>query len=96
MLNGVNGPSSSPLIQRSHHANDGGAGNLGYFQQEKKKKKDEKEEEDTLELSAKKDDEELSEKKESKDSKLDSAGSKIKTFWFKIHGIFNEAAVKND
>ena len=37
---GINGPENLPAIQKSHHTNDGGAGNLGYFQQERKNKKD--------------------------------------------------------
>ena len=49
---GINGPDRIPSIQKSHHTNDGGAGNLGYLQQEKKKK-DEKEEQDVFELSSK-------------------------------------------
>lgn len=80
----INGPEPTPAIQRSHHTNDGGAGNLGYFQQEKKKKKEEKDENDILELSTKKDEDDEEEKKP------DSIGSKIKTFWFNIHGIFSE------
>ena len=35
---GINGPDNIPAIQKSHHTNDGGAGNLGYFQQRRKKK----------------------------------------------------------
>ena len=35
---GINGPDNLPAIQKSHHTNDGGAGNLGYFQQERKQK----------------------------------------------------------
>lgn len=89
MLNGINGPDPSPMIQRSHHTNDGGAGNLGYFQQEKKKKKDE-DENDTIELSTKKDNDDEEEEKESA-KKLDAAGKRIKTFWYKIHGLFSEA-----
>ncbi len=84
----INGPDPTPAIQRAFHANDGGAGNLGYFNQGKKKKKDEdKDENDVLELSTKKD-EEAEEEKEEKNP--DSIGIKIKTFWFRIHGIFSE------
>ena len=50
----INGPDNIPSIQKSHHTNDGGAGNLGYFQQERKKKQEEKEEQDVFELSSKK------------------------------------------
>ena len=56
---GINGPENVPAIQKSHHTNDGGAGNLGYFQQGKKKKEEEKEENDIVEFSSvKKDDNE--------------------------------------
>ena len=56
---GINGPENIPAIQKSHHTNDGGAGNLGYFQQGKKKKEEEKEENDIVEFSSvKKDDNE--------------------------------------
>jgi len=82
---GISGPDPTPSIQPSHRASDGGAGNLGYFQQEKKKK-EEKDENDTFELSEK--NEEKIEKEE--DKKPDSIGTKIKTFWFNLHGIFNE------
>ena len=83
----IKGPDRTPSIQPSAQTGDGGAGNLGYFRQEKKKKQDEKDEGDTLELSNKKekDDEELK-----SGNKPDSIGTKIKTFWFNIHGIFNE------
>lgn len=83
---GISGPDPTGAIQPSHHTNDGGAGNLGYFQQGKKKKKDDKEENDTLELSTKKEEKEL----EIEEKKPDSIGTKIKTFWFNLHGIFNE------
>ncbi len=49
---GINGPENIPAIQKSHHTNDGGAGNLGYFQQGKKKKEEEKEENDIVEFSS--------------------------------------------
>ena len=81
----INGPEPLSSIQPSHQTSDGGAGNLGYFQQEKKKKEEEKNENDILDLSTKKDEDEDDEKKP------DSVGTKIKTFWFKINGIFNEA-----
>ncbi len=83
---GINGPDNNiPAIQKSHHTNDGGAGNLGYFQQERKKKKDEqKEEQDVFELSSKKKEEDpLMED-------LDSIGTKIKNFWKIIHENFND------
>ena len=84
----ISGPEPTSAIQRTHQSNEGGAGNLGYFQQGKKKKKDENEDEnDKLELSTKKnneDDDDANEKMP------DSIGSKIKTFWFKINGVFNE------
>ena len=82
---GISGPDPTPSILPSQRASDGGAGNLGYFQQEKKKK-EEKDENDTIELTTKKDEE--TEKEEEK--KPDSIGTKIKTFWFNLHGIFNE------
>ena len=80
---GINGPENTPAIQKSHHTNDGGAGNLGYFQREgKKKKKDEKEESDIFEFSGKKESED-----DEQDNKfeLDSIGSKIKQFWMNLH-----------
>ncbi len=83
----INGPDSTPAISPAHQTTDGGAGNLGYFNQGKKKKKEEeKNESDTIELSTKKEEEE--EVKD--DKKPDSIGSKIKTFWFRIHGVFSE------
>ena len=81
----ISGPEPTPAIQPSHQTSDGGAGNLGYFKQEKKKKDEEKEENDILELSTKKDEEETED-----DKKPDSIGTKIKTFWFNLHRIFNE------
>ena len=73
---GINGPDSNlPAIQKSHHTNDGGAGNLGYFQQERKKK-DEKEEQDVFEFSSKKEDDDDPLMEE-----LDSIGTRIKNFW---------------
>ncbi len=86
---GINGPDNIPAIQKSHHTNDGGAGNLGYFQQEKKKEdENKKEEQDVFELSSDKD------KKENKDDplmiELDSIGTKIKNFWKMLHENFKE------
>ena len=55
---GINGPDNIPSIQKSHHTNDGGAGNLGYFQQQKKKKEgNDKDENDVFEFSSKKEQE---------------------------------------
>ncbi len=82
---GINGPDNLPAIQKSHHTNDGGAGNLGYFQQERKKKEGQnnKEEQDVFEFSS-------SKKKEDEDDfsdiKLDSIGTRIKNFWLSLHG----------
>ena len=81
---GINGPDHMPAIQRSHHTNDGGAGNLGYFQQQKKQKEDE-ESSDVFEFSSKEDDEENPLMVE-----LDSIGTKIKSFWFKAKNAFKE------
>ena len=81
----INGPENIPSIQKSHHTNDGGAGNLGYFQQERKKKQEEKEEQDVFELSSKKEDEEDPLMEE-----LDSIGTKIKNFWKSLHENFND------
>ena len=76
---GINGPDNHiPAIQKSHKSNDGGAGNLGYFQQERKKK-EEKEENDILELSSSGD------KEDPLAVELDSIGTKIKNFWLKIN-----------
>ena len=74
---GINGPDNLPAIQKSHHTNDGGAGNLGYFQQERKKKKDD---EDVFELSSKKEDNE-----DPLMEDLDSIGTRIKNFWLGLH-----------
>lgn len=80
---GINGPDNIPSIQKSHHTNDGGAGNLGYFQRERKKK-EEKEESDVFEFS----------KKEDEDDplmvELDSIGSRIKGFWKKFNENFKD------
>lgn len=81
---GINGPDKIPSIQKSHHTNDGGAGNLGYFHQENKEENKEKQEEtDIFESSKKKDlnnDPLLNE--------LDSLGKKIKNFWLKLYSPF--------
>ena len=79
---GINGPDRIPSIQKSHHTNDGGAGNLGYFQQGKKKK-DEKEEQDVFEFSSKEE-----EKEDALLIELDSIGSRIKRTWMKLHNPF--------
>jgi hypothetical protein len=75
---GINGPDNNiPAIQKSHHTNDGGAGNLGYFQQERKKKEEKDDENDVFELSSNKED-------ENKEEEIDELGSltlKIKNFW---------------
>ena len=76
---GINGPDNIPAIQKSHHTNDGGAGNLGYFQQERKKKED-KEEQDVFEFSSKKDDED-----DPLMDELDTIGNRIKNFWKSLH-----------
>ena len=79
---GINGPDNIPAIQKSHHTNDGGAGNLGYFQQQKgKKKKEEKEENDVFEFSSQEKEEPLMEE-------LDSMGTRIKNFWMKVNNPF--------
>ena len=84
---GINGPDNLPSIQKSHHTNDGGAGNLGYFQRERKKKdQEQKEENDVFELSSKKDDDENYDNIE---INLDSIGKKIKDFWFNLHNNSN-------
>lgn len=82
---GINGPDNHlPAIQKSHHTNDGGAGNLGYFNQGKKKKDDE-DEQDIFEFS----------NKEKKDDilmeELDSIGTRIKGFWKSLKSGFNDA-----
>lgn len=88
---GINGPDNNlPAIQKSHHTNDGGAGNLGYFQQERKKKKDEKEEQDVFELSGKKEEEENITDDNNPFKNLDSIGSKIKSFWINLHSLNEE------
>ena len=82
---GINGPDHIPQIQKSHHTNDGGAGNLGYFQQERKNKDEENEEQDIFESSNKNDDE-----KDPIEKDLDSIGQKIKNFWTVIHNNLKE------
>ena len=78
---GINGPDNLPAIQKSHHTNDGGAGNLGYFQQERKKKDEQnKDESDVFELSSKKEDNE-----DPLMEDLDSIGTRIKNFWLGLH-----------
>lgn len=76
----INGPENIPAIQKSHHTNDGGAGNLGYFQQQKKKKENEKETKDVFEISSKSEEEE-------EELTVEDFKDKIKNFWlkFKIH-----------
>ena len=82
---GINGPDPTPAIQKSHHANDGGAGNLGYFQQRKKQEEEEeKQESDVFELSSKEG------KEDPLMEDLDSIGTKIKNFFFKAHKAFSE------
>ncbi|MBQ3640796.1 hypothetical protein II906_02540 [bacterium] len=73
---GINGPDSNmPAIQKSHHTNDGGAGNLGYFQQQKKQKDEEKEQEaDVFQSSSGKSGDELSMEE------LESLSDKVKGF----------------
>lgn len=86
----INGPDSNlPAIQKSHQTNDGGAGNLGYFQQERKKKQEEQEEQDIFEFSSKKenDDDPLM-------VELDSIGTKIKNFWKSLHENFTDEEKK--
>ncbi len=81
---GINGPDNIPAIQRSHHTNDGGAGNLGYFKRKKDdddENKDKKNEEsDTFEFSGEKEDNEDYLMEE-----LDSIGTKIKNFWLNLN-----------
>ncbi len=48
---GINGPEPTPAIQKSHHTNDGGAGNLGYFNQKKKQRDEEDNETDLFQSS---------------------------------------------
>lgn len=81
---GINGPDRTPSIQKSHHANDGGAGNLGYFEQQKKKK-DEEEKSDVFEFSSQENDEE-----NPLIIELDNIGTKVKNFWFKLNKSFVE------
>lgn len=79
---GINGPDRTPAIQKSHHTNDGGAGNLGYFEQQKKKKEDE-EKADVFEFSSKEEDEDNPLVIE-----LDNIGTNVKNFWFKLNKSF--------
>ena len=81
---GINGPDPTPAIQKSHHTNDGGAGNLGYFQQRKKQEDEEEEKSDVFEFSS------GEEKEDPLMEDLDSIGNKIKNFWFKTQKSFVE------
>ena len=86
---GINGPDRKPAIEKPQNMmNNGGGGNLGYFRQELKEK-EEKEEQDVLELSNSKDIEEELEQFEDYESTLNTIGTKIKNFWFKIHNSTN-------
>lgn len=96
---GINGPDHIPSIQKSHHTNDGGAGNLGYFQQERKQKEgNDKDENDVLELSTKKDDEEfvVDESWDSQTKKVETIRHKIKGFWKTLKENFKEIESKED
>ncbi|MCD7740122.1 MAG: hypothetical protein LUH11_02090 [Candidatus Gastranaerophilales bacterium] len=88
---GINGPDNNiPAIQKSHHANDGGAGNLGYFQQEKNKKKEKKDEQDVFESSSGEDEDKNFDEFIDTEKKLDSIGTKIKNFWMNLHKSIEE------
>lgn len=81
----INGPDNNfSSVQKSHHANDGGAGNLGYFNQEKKKKKDKESEVDSFESSTQED------KSELLLEELDTIGTRIKMFWRILRSSFRE------
>lgn len=93
---GINGPERRPAIEKPQNMmNNGGGGNLGYFRQEKKEKED-KNEQDILELSNKEESEEELEKFQDYESTVNSIGTKIKNFWFKIHDITNENKEETD
>lgn len=84
---GINGPDNNlPAIQKSHHTNDGGAGNLGYFNQRRKRKeKEEEEPQDSFESSTQED------KSELLLNEMDSIGTMIKNFWLTL-----KSGLKND
>ncbi len=74
---GINGPDNNmPSIQKSHHTNDGGAGNLGYFQRERKKKQEDDDQIDVFEASSKEE-----EKDDPVLENLDMIGSRIRAFF---------------
>ena len=83
---GINGPMPSnnrPMIQESQNMqNDGGAGNLGYFQRGKQKKKKEDDELDSFELSG----------EDSFESSLEDIEPEIdlKSIGNKIKGLFKK------
>lgn len=80
---GINGPDNHiPAIQKSHQTNDGGAGNLGYFNQRKKQQEEEKQ--DSFESSEQEDRSELLLEE------LDSIGTRIKNFWRIFKSGLNE------
>lgn len=78
----INGPDNIPAIQKSHHANDGGAGNLGYFQQRKKQEEEEEEKQDVVEISSKKKEE--NPEKEKIEKTIQYFKDQIKNFWIKF------------
>lgn len=84
---GINGPDNIPSIQKSHHTNDGGAGNLGYFQQQKKKKEgNDKDENDVFEFSSKKEQEDW----DDETIEVESIREKIRGFWKSLHESLKE------
>ena len=79
---GINGPDNIPAIQKAQNMfNNGGGGNLGYFQQNRKKKDEAKAEQDILDLSFKQNGEE----EDNNEFSLNEIGSKIKNFWMLLH-----------
>ena len=83
---GINGPDRRPAIEKPQNLfNNGGGGSTGYFQQGRKKKEEE-DIQDILELST--ESEEIAFEKFSEyEGTVNSIGTKIKNFWFKMHSL---------
>lgn len=86
---GINGPSPKIGIQEAQNMrNNGGGGNLGYFQRGKKKKdkKDEKNEIDVFQISQDENDILIPDEDTKNESFLDKASEFINMFKTKRHG----------
>ena len=92
---GINGPERRPAIEKPQNLfNNGGGGSTGYFQQGKKKE-EEKDNQDVFE-SSNSSEEIAFEKYSEYEGKVNSIGTKIKNFWFKLHDITDERNGENE